>query len=128
MASDLKIALISGGMYDRLYARIPQFEQATGVAVAVEFTGTHPELNAHLAALDPVPYDLISTHTKYAPSQQRFLAPLEGFDNGLIVFPAIGHLEYFQGLAIGIAAFQARYRGDKARRFAQPLGERIRVP
>ena len=48
--------------------------------VEVAFTGTHPELNAHLAGLSQVPYDLISTHTKYAPSQQHFLAPLDGFD------------------------------------------------
>lgn len=29
-----------------------------------------------------LPYDLVSTHTKYARSQLRFLAPLEGFDMG----------------------------------------------
>jgi multiple sugar transport system substrate-binding protein len=101
MGSDLKIALISGGMYDRLYARIPQFEQATGVAVAVEFAGTHPELNAQLAGLDPVPYDLVSTHTKYAPSQQRFLAPLEGFDTGDF-FPSLLHMAEMGGALYGI--------------------------
>jgi multiple sugar transport system substrate-binding protein len=88
-------------MYDRLYARIPQFEQATGVAVEVEFTGTHPELNAHLAALDPVPYDLVSTHTKYAPSQQRFLAPLEGFDTGDF-FPSLLRMAEIGGALYGI--------------------------
>ena len=94
MKSHLKVALTAGGMYDRLYARIPEFERATGVTVAVEFTGTHPELNAHLAALDPVPYHLVSTHTKYAPSQQRFLAPIEGFDTS----------DYFPSL-LAMAAF-----------------------
>ena len=79
MPSTLRIALISGGMYDGLYACIPSFERATGVTVSMDFTGNHPELNAHLAALDPVPYDLVSTHTKYAPSQLKFLAPLQGF-------------------------------------------------
>ena len=59
----LRLALISGGMYDRLYERIAEFERTAGVAVAIEFRGTHPELNAHLAALDPVPYDLVSAHT-----------------------------------------------------------------
>jgi multiple sugar transport system substrate-binding protein len=76
----LSVALISGGMYDRLYGSIRQFERATGIGVAIRFLGTHPELNAHLAANSAEPYDLISTHTKYAPSQKDFLAPLEGFD------------------------------------------------
>jgi multiple sugar transport system substrate-binding protein len=88
-------------MYDHLYTRIPQFEQAAGVTVAVEFAGTHPELNAHLAALDPVPYDLVSTHTKYAPSQQRFLAPLEGFDTSGF-FPSILAMAEFGGALWGI--------------------------
>jgi multiple sugar transport system substrate-binding protein len=43
----------------------------------VAFSGDHPRLNHHLAALPEVPYDLVSTHTKYAPSQLGFLAPLE---------------------------------------------------
>jgi multiple sugar transport system substrate-binding protein len=45
--------------------------------VNVAFQGDHPTLNHHLAGLADVPYDLISTHTKYAPSQARFLAPLD---------------------------------------------------
>ena len=101
MGSDLKIALISGGMYDSLYAHIPQFEQATGAAVAVEFTGTHPELNAHLAALDRPPYDLVGTHTKYAPSQQRFLAPLESFDT-VDFFPPLLRMAGIGGALYGI--------------------------
>ncbi len=46
------------------------------------------ELNAHLAAANPEAYDLVSTHTKYAPSQQRLLAPLKGFDSSDF-FPAL---------------------------------------
>ena len=76
----IRVALIAGGMYEGLYGRIPEFERTHRVRVEVAFTGTHPELNAHLAGLSQVPYDLISTHTKYAPSQQHFLAPLDGFD------------------------------------------------
>jgi len=101
MESHLKVALTAGGMYDRLYARIPHFERATGVTVAVEFTGTHPELNAHLAALEPMPYDLVSTHTKYAPSQQRFLAALEGFDTSDF-FPALLAMAEIGGELYGI--------------------------
>jgi len=101
MRSHLKIALTAGGMYDRLNARIPDFERATGVTVAVEFAGTHPELNAHLAALDPVPYHLVSTHTKYAPSQLRFLAPIEGFDTSDF-FPPVLDLARIGGALYGI--------------------------
>jgi multiple sugar transport system substrate-binding protein len=73
----LDIALISGPMYDRLYERVGAFEQANGIRVHVGYSAPHPELNAHLAALTDPPYDLVSTHTKYAPSQLRFLAPLD---------------------------------------------------
>jgi multiple sugar transport system substrate-binding protein len=101
MKSHLKVALIAGGMYDHLYTRIPEFERATGVGVAVEFTGSHPELNAHLAALDPVPYHLVSTHTKYAPSQQRLLVPIEGFDTSDF-FPSLIAMAEIGGALYGI--------------------------
>lgn len=71
-------AAISGPMYDPLYARLPTFTQATGIEVEIAFRGDHPTLNEHLAHLPDMPYDLVSTHTKYAPSQLSFLAPLDG--------------------------------------------------
>ena len=78
MSKELQVALISGPAYDPLYACLPAFTGATGVKVSVAFSGDHPALNRHLAELDEVPYDLVSTHTKYAPSQAGFLAPLDG--------------------------------------------------
>ena len=78
MSEELKIALISGPAYDPLYERLPAFTEQTGVKVSVAFSGDHPTLNRHLAGLREVPYDLVSTHTKYAPSQAHFLAPLDG--------------------------------------------------
>jgi multiple sugar transport system substrate-binding protein len=77
MTSELQIALISGPAYDPLYDCLPSFAAATGIAVNIAFTGDHPTLNHHLANLGRVPYDLVSTHTKYAPSQLGFLAPLD---------------------------------------------------
>jgi multiple sugar transport system substrate-binding protein len=74
---ELQVALIAGPAYDPLYACLPEFTKATGIKVNVAFSGDHPALNRHLAALDEAPYDLVSTHTKYAPSQLRFLAPLD---------------------------------------------------
>jgi multiple sugar transport system substrate-binding protein len=75
----ISAALISGPMYDPLYESIDKFSRLTGIKVDVGFKGDHPALNEHLDGLgDRVPYDLVSTHTKYAPSQTHFLAPLDG--------------------------------------------------
>jgi multiple sugar transport system substrate-binding protein len=76
MNNELQVALISGPAYDPLYDCLPRFTAATGITVRVAFCGDHPALNQHLASLPEVPYDLVSTHTKYAPSQLRFLASL----------------------------------------------------
>lgn len=77
MPSSVHVALISGPSYDPLYDRLDAFTADTGINVQIGFTGDHPSLNHHLAACDPVPYDLVSTHSKYAPSQRDFLAPLD---------------------------------------------------
>ncbi len=76
MRTELQVALISGPAYDSLYECLPRFTEAAGIGVNVAFRGDHPTLNHHLASLAEVPYDLVSTHTKYAPSQLQFLAPL----------------------------------------------------
>jgi multiple sugar transport system substrate-binding protein len=78
MSNELQVALVSGPAYDPLYACLPAFIEGTGVSVNVAFRSDHPTLNQHLAKLKEVPYDLVSTHTKYAPSQLNFLAPLNG--------------------------------------------------
>jgi multiple sugar transport system substrate-binding protein len=77
MTSTLSVALIAGPAYDPLYQCLPAFIKETGVGVDVDFRGDHPALNRHLASLSEVPYDLVSTHTKYAPSQLDFLSPLD---------------------------------------------------
>lgn len=67
-------------MYDPLYERIPAFERATGLQVEIVDRLPHPELNARVKRAfetgDP-DIDLISTHTKYAPSQAAWLSPLD---------------------------------------------------
>lgn len=73
----VRVALIAGPMYDALYARLPAFTQETGIVVDVAFSADHPALNTHLESAPASAYDLISTHTKYAPSQLRLLAPLD---------------------------------------------------
>lgn len=78
MNQEVTAALVTGPAYDPLYERLQGFTEATGIKVSVGFGGDHPALNRHLASLADVPYDLVSTHTKYAPSQLDFLAPLDG--------------------------------------------------
>ncbi|HAJ34769.1 MAG TPA: ABC transporter substrate-binding protein [Chloroflexi bacterium] len=73
----VRVALISGPMYDALYARLPEFTRLTGIAVELAFQGDHPALNEFLATEAAAACDLVSTHTKYAPSQQALLAPLD---------------------------------------------------
>ncbi len=79
----LRVALIRGAMYDRLYRSLARFERESRVRVRIAFGAPHPELNAHYQTLDSAPYDLLSTHTKYAPSQLRLLAPLDEHSSAL---------------------------------------------
>jgi multiple sugar transport system substrate-binding protein len=68
-------------MYDPLYEALPRFERELGVAVDVVVRLPHPELNAWVKREfdDGEPdVDLLSTHTKYAPSQAQWLSPLDG--------------------------------------------------
>jgi multiple sugar transport system substrate-binding protein len=76
----VRALLVGGPMYDPLYDAIPAFERETGYAVEIVAQLPHPELNAYVReAFDGAPpdIDLLSTHTKYAPSQARWLTPLD---------------------------------------------------
>jgi multiple sugar transport system substrate-binding protein len=97
MSVALKVALISGQAYDPLYGCLPEFTERSATPVEVAFRGDHPALNHHLAGLAEVPYDLVSTHSKYAPSQLHFLAPLDG-----LLEPAL--LEDFAPLLLRMAS------------------------
>jgi len=68
----LKVALVGGPMYDRLYDSFP-------VDVEIVVHADHPTLNRSVAGM--LAYgeriDVLSTHSKYAPSQARWLQPLD---------------------------------------------------
>ncbi len=67
-------------MYDPLYTRLAEFEEREGLKVETVVAPTHPDLNEQLEAefaSGAAAYDLISTHTKYAPSQRQWLTPLD---------------------------------------------------
>lgn len=76
----MRAALVGGPMYDSLYERIPLFEGASGLEVDIVAHLPHPELNAWVKktfAESAADIDLLSTHTKYAPSQDQWLSALD---------------------------------------------------
>jgi multiple sugar transport system substrate-binding protein len=76
----LRILLVGGPMYDPLYSRLKAFEDRGEISVEVVATLPHPDLNQRIEeefSLGTATYDLISTHTKYAPSQKQWLTPLD---------------------------------------------------
>ena len=76
----LRVALVGGPMYDHPYSKIPEFESKTGYRVEIGAKLIHPELNEHIAELygsGKGDYDLITTHSKYAPSQRQWLTALD---------------------------------------------------
>jgi multiple sugar transport system substrate-binding protein len=81
---ELHLALIGGPQYDGLLEQLPKFEQQTGYRLHVDVRLPHVELNERMASdleTEHGCYDLISTHTKYAPSQAEHLLSLEEFVN-----------------------------------------------
>ncbi len=77
---ELHLALISGPQYDGLLEVLPAFEKQTGYRLVVDVRLPHVELNermAHDLGTEAGRYDMISTHTKYCPSQAEHLRPLD---------------------------------------------------
>jgi multiple sugar transport system substrate-binding protein len=80
-------------MYDHLYARLP-------ADVDVVVHADHPTLNRRVAELLDAGerIDLLATHSKYAPSQQRWLRPLDD-----LVPPAV--LDELAPMAVDLCRF-----------------------
>jgi multiple sugar transport system substrate-binding protein len=77
---ELHLALIGGPQYDGLLKLLPAFEKQTGYHLHVDVRLPHVELNERMAkdlGTENGHYDLISTHTKYCPSQAEHLRPLD---------------------------------------------------
>jgi hypothetical protein len=77
-------------MYDGLYSRLGEFEEREGVEVEAAETLPHPHLNERIEeefASGRASYDLISTHTKYAPTQSDWLTPLLYYRTDLMQGP-----------------------------------------
>ncbi len=145
MTRTLTIAVVGGPMYDRLYAeRLPRFTAETGITVSIGAHLIHADLNAHLASALPkgAPhYDLISSHTKYAPSLARWLLPLDHLlpANDLADFaPGIVEQARVEGQLLGIPrnidTRLLHYRADlfrdpqECRTFQERFGYELRPP
>lgn len=77
----LRLALVGGPMYDPLYALLD------GRDVEIVVHADHPTLNRAVAELLQAGerIDLLSTHSKYAPSQEQWLRPLDDLVDPAIV-------------------------------------------
>ena len=81
---ELHLALIGGPQYDGLLELLPAFEQRLGYRLHIDVCLPHVELNGRMAkdlGTENGRYDLISTHTKYCPSQAEHLRPLDEYVN-----------------------------------------------
>jgi len=79
---ELHLALIGGPQYDGLLKMLPKFEEQHGYKLYVDVGLPHVELNERMAndlGTEHGCYDLISTHTKYSPSQAEHLMPFDEF-------------------------------------------------
>jgi multiple sugar transport system substrate-binding protein len=77
---ELHLALISGPQYDGLLDLLPAFEKQTDYRLHIDVLLPHVELNERMAkdlGTENGRYDLISTHTKYCPSQAEHLRSLD---------------------------------------------------
>jgi multiple sugar transport system substrate-binding protein len=107
-AKRLRLLLVGGPMYDPLYRRLDEFEGQTGWEIEVADRLSHPALNARIAdefSSETARYDLISTHTKYAPSQRQWLSPLEddlGADELTGFYPQPLNLARIDGTLFGV--------------------------
>jgi multiple sugar transport system substrate-binding protein len=76
----LRVALIGGPAYEPLYSVLPSIERDLGLTFEVTLAPNHAKLNDLIASCirrGEVPFDVISTHIKYAPSQADWLISLD---------------------------------------------------
>lgn len=90
----LRVALVGGPMYDHLYAALGDVE--------IVVHADHPTLNREVARLVGAGerIDVLSTHSKYAPSQRAWLTPLDVDTSALA--PAAVELCRFDGQLLSV--------------------------
>jgi multiple sugar transport system substrate-binding protein len=94
----LRVALVGGPMYDHLYALLDDED------VEIVVHEDHPTLNRRVADLLAAGerIDVLSTHSKYAPSQARWLHPLGGVIDVGSLAPKAVDLCTFRGEVLSV--------------------------
>jgi multiple sugar transport system substrate-binding protein len=131
-------------MYDTLYRSIPAFERETAIEVDILAQLPHPELNAFVRRAfesGTGDLDLLSTHTKYAPSQAEWLTPLDGMiceDDEADLLPRAAELSRVgrrllqvpRNLDVRLLHYRSDLFEDPSERatFAARFGRQLRVP
>ena len=82
----MRVALVAGPMYDHLYPVLDRLREQ-GIEIETVVHADHPTLNRTVADLlgRGERIDLLATHSKYAPSQARWLVPLDDLVDGSAV-------------------------------------------
>lgn len=78
----LNCAMVSGGDYEALYQKIPEFEKDTGIKVNITFKSNSFELDRQLKmdfAAKTDNYDVIWDHTSFFTQYIKYLEPLDGY-------------------------------------------------
>jgi multiple sugar transport system substrate-binding protein len=78
----LNCAMVSGGDYEALYQKIPEFEKATGIKVNITYKSNSFELDRKLKmdfAANTDNYDVIWDHTSFFTQYIKYLEPLDGY-------------------------------------------------
>jgi len=107
MRPRLRALVVGGPMYDGLYETIEPFARREGVEIEVIRAVNHPDLNRRIAEAfgQGAGFDLVSTHSKFAPAQQQWLEPLDGLldPKELAVFdPRALELARIEGALFGL--------------------------
>lgn len=79
MKPRIRALVVGGPMYDGLYQTIEPFARKERVEIEVVRAANHPDLNQRIAQAfaQGAGFDLISTHSKFAPAQKQWLQPLD---------------------------------------------------
>ena len=106
MSDPLRALLVGGPTYEPLYDQLDDFTATSGIRLEITVSRDHPDLNERIAR-DVVTgrkrYDVISTHTSFAPSQAAGLTPLRELENDLAAWaPATLEMARVEGRLLSL--------------------------
>lgn len=78
----LRMATIGGGLYEEMYARLPDFTAETGIEVEIVFLGDGFQIDRKIKqdfAAGTLDYDVMWNHTSFAAQYVDFVEPLDAY-------------------------------------------------